>query len=206
MVQYINAGTYCVGQFYQVAGHLPAFQFRTICERVEVDFVATLQHREHRTVYFAVIHIRKGLNFDDLCNIRQLIRIKNQCTQNSLFEFGRFWQPLNRDRAVIGNLFLRFIGSLFWGCGVKLGFAAHPVSGGGFPIFHRGFTGYSPAVSLEVIVKTFRIRIRSLDRQKIIFDHFERGSNKRPAFSCDFSPYNPLFININISIIINIMI
>ena len=58
--QYVNAGTYCVGQFYQVAGHLPAFQFRTICERVEVYFVATLHHREHRAVYFAVIHIRKG--------------------------------------------------------------------------------------------------------------------------------------------------
>ena len=57
-----------------------------------------------------------------------------------------------------------------------------------------------------MVVKAFGIRIASVDRQKIIFDHFERGSNKRPTFSCDVSPYNPLFININISIIINIMI
>ena len=57
-----------------------------------------------------------------------------------------------------------------------------------------------------MVVKTFRVRIASVDRQKIIFDHFERGSNKRPAFSCDVSPYNPLFINININISIIIMI
>ena len=69
MIQYVNAGTYCVGQFYQVTGHLPAFQFRTICERVEVYFVAMIQHREHRAVDFAVIRIVKCRNFDDLRHI-----------------------------------------------------------------------------------------------------------------------------------------
>lgn len=70
---------------------------------------------------------------------------------------------------------------MFLGCGVKLGFAAHPISRGGFPVFYRIFTG-SPAVSREIVVKAFRIRIASFDRRKIIFDYFERGDDKRRAF------------------------
>ncbi len=57
-----------------------------------------------------------------------------------------------------------------------------------------------------MVVKAFGICIASFDRRKIIFDYFERGSNKRRAFGCDFSPYNPLIIPIKIIIIIIIMI
>ena len=44
MIQYVNAGTYCIGQSREVSQHLPAFEFRTICERAKVYFFATLQH------------------------------------------------------------------------------------------------------------------------------------------------------------------
>ena len=73
------------------------------------------------------------------------------------------------------------MGRLFLGCGIKLGFAAHPISRGGFPVFFRVFTR-SPAVGREMGVKAFRIRIASLDRQKIFSHIFERGDDKRRAF------------------------
>lgn len=69
---------------------------------------------------------------------------------------------------------------------IKFGFATHPNSGGSLPIFHLGFTGHFPAVSREMIVKTFRIVLCPFDRRKIVCNFFERGSNKRRAFACDF--------------------
>ncbi len=71
--------------------------------------------------------------------------------------------------------------SLILGRVAEFGFAAHPISRGGFPVFYRIFTG-SPAVGREIVVKAFRIRIASFDRRKIIFDYFERGDDKRRAF------------------------
>lgn len=34
-----------------------------------------------------------------------------------------------------------------------------------------------------MVIKAFRIRIASFDRRKIIFDYFDRGDDKRRAFS-----------------------
>ena len=65
---------------------------------------------------------------------------------------------------------------------VKFGFTAYPIPRGGLPVLHRGFTGHLPAVRLEMVVETFRIRIRSVNLRKIIFDYFERGGDKRRAF------------------------
>jgi len=80
--------------------------------------------------------------------------------------------------------------SLILGRVAEFGFAAHPISRGGFPVFYRIFTG-SPAVSREIVVKAFRIRIASFDRRKIIFDYFERGDDKRRAFGSPLPPPCP---------------
>lgn len=101
MIQHVNAGTYCAGQLREVAQHVTVFQFRTLRKRIEVDFIATLQHREHRAIDFAVIFVMKCRNFDDLHHVGQLIRFENQSPQNGSFKLGRFRKSLNGRRAVI---------------------------------------------------------------------------------------------------------
>lgn len=64
-----------------------------------------------------------------------------------------------------------------------------------------------------MIVKTFRIVLCPFDRRKIVYNFFDRGSNKRRAFACDFvrlvRTFFTLvreFIYILISILISILI
>lgn len=67
----------------------------------------------------------------------------------------------------------------------EFGFAAASnFAAAAFQFFYRVFTG-SPAVGREIVVKAFGIRRGPFNRRKIIFDYFERGSNKRRAFACD---------------------
>lgn len=74
-------------------------------------------------------------------------------------------------------------------------FASYPVSGSGFPILHRVFTG-SPAVRREMIVETFGISFRPVDSQEKVFYGFYLGDDKRRAFGCPITRFVRAFFTI----------
>ena len=88
----------------------PLNGFAALRKHVGVDCDAFRKHREHRTVYFAVLCAGEGRNFDDLRHIGQVFRFEDQSAQNGRFKLGRF-----RERQTVGAVTGNCIFALFHG-------------------------------------------------------------------------------------------